>query len=40
MIKVKNILVYGRSNPSCSYCGKLKDLFKEKEVVYTYKDIS
>ena len=40
MIKGKDILVYGRSTPRCSYCENLKDLFKEKQVIYTYKDIS
>lgn len=40
MIKGKDILVYGRSTPRCGYCENLKDLFKEKEVIYTYKDIS
>jgi glutaredoxin len=40
LIKGKNILVYGRSTPRCGYCENLKELFKEKEVEYTYKDIS
>lgn len=33
-------LVYGRSEPPCSFCDNLKVLLDEKGVDYTYKDIS
>lgn len=36
----KEMLVYGRSEPKCNYCEKLKELLKNKGVEYTYKDIS
>jgi len=37
---LKEIVVFGRSNPPCPYCDNLKQLLKEKGTVYTYKDIS
>lgn len=33
-------LVYGRSEPPCSFCDNLKTLLDEKGVDYLYKDIS
>lgn len=33
-------VVYGRSEPPCSYCDNLKTLLDEKRIPYVYKDIS
>lgn len=35
-----DVVVYGRSNPSCGYCESIKELLDNKEVAYTYKDVS
>lgn len=40
MINDKNVVIYGRSVPHCSYCENMKRLLKEKNIRYTYKDIS
>ena len=37
---MENYIVYGRSEPPCSYCDNLKVLLDEKRISYTYKDIS
>lgn len=40
MFADKEVLVYGRSTPPCSFCDNLKKLLDNRETVYTYKDIS
>lgn len=37
---MKDLVVYGRTNPPCSSCDNLKLLLETKGVEYTYKDIS
>jgi glutaredoxin len=37
---MKDLIVYGRTNPVCSSCESLKVLLKEKGIDYEYKDIS
>lgn len=34
------VVVYGRSNPHCQYCENLKELLKNRNVSYDYKDIT
>ena len=36
----KNVVVYGRSVPSCTYCENLKKLLESKQIIYEYRDIS
>lgn len=34
------VVVYGRSAPFCAYCENIKELFKNLDVEYAYKDIA
>lgn len=36
----KEVVVFGRNNPPCPYCVKMKEVLDKKNIKYTYKDIS
>ena len=34
------VVVYGRSNPPCPYCEKMKEVFNKKKIAFEYKDVN